>query len=123
MNSAAESCIRALARKDEAGIESSLAPKIRFRGLTPNEGWEAHSPSELGEILFAAWYEPKDEIVGVVSSEVHDVSDRVSFRYLFRVRNPDGDFIVEQQGYATLDEDGRIGDISIVCSGFVAEKP
>ena len=44
--------------------------------------------------------------------------DKIAVRYCFRVRNGDGAFLVEQQGYVSLDEQGRMADVAIVCSGY-----
>jgi hypothetical protein len=43
--------------------------------------------------------------------------DRERVGYRFRVRCPDGHYIVEQQAYLTID-DGRITWMRSVCSGF-----
>jgi hypothetical protein len=123
VDNAVEAFIRALSAKDVNAVRSTLAPEVRFRGLTPNDEWEAHSPDEAATILFGSWFEEPDKITDLVSYDVRDVSGRVSFRYCFRVQNPDGKFIVEQQGYASLTDDGRIGDMSVVCSGFRAVAP
>jgi hypothetical protein len=45
------------------------------------------------------------------------VGDRERVGYRFRVRNPDGLFVVEQQAYLS-GSDGRIEWMRVVCSGF-----
>jgi hypothetical protein len=50
---------RALAAKDRDALLSVLAPSIDFRGLTPNEPWEANSAQSLvDDILLGSWFEP-----------------------------------------------------------------
>lgn len=121
MDKAVEAFILAVSKKYDSGLSAALTRDARFRGLTPNDEWDARSPDEIVKILFGSWFDPHDEITNLISYDVHNLADRVGFIYRMRGTNPGGDFIVEQQGYATLAEDGRIADISIVCSGFRAE--
>ena len=68
-------------------------------------------------ILFGHWLEDKDEIRALESVDSDAVADRERVGYRFSVRNPDGDFLVEQQAYLAENE-GRIGWMRVVCSGF-----
>ncbi len=115
---AGERFVHALAGKDAAGLRATLAPDVRFRGLTPGRVWEATGVDATLDVLFGSWFEATDHIDEVVSHEIHDVVDKIAVRYCFKVRNGDGVFLVEQQGYVSLDEQGRMADIAIVCSGF-----
>jgi hypothetical protein len=108
---------RAFADKDADRIRALVHPEIDFRGLTPNRNWEAVGPDALVSILFDHWLEDKDEIRALESVESDVVADRQRVGYRFRVRNPDGDFVVEQQAYLAETE-GRIGWMRVVCSGF-----
>jgi hypothetical protein len=108
---------RALAEKDSARLVELMHPEIDFRGLTPNRNWEAAGPDAVVSILFDQWFEDKDEIRALESVESDAVADRERVGYRFSVRNPDGDFLVEQQAYLA-ETDGRIGWMRVVCSGF-----
>jgi hypothetical protein len=108
---------RALAEKDSGRLREILHPDVDFRGLTPNRNWEARGPDAVLSILFDHWLEDKDEIRALESVESDAVADRERVGYRFRVRNPDGDFLVEQQAYLA-ETDGRIGWMRVVCSGF-----
>jgi hypothetical protein len=108
---------RALAEKDSARLVELMHPDIDFRGLTPNCNWEAAGPGAVVSILFDQWFEDKDEIRALESVESDVVADRERVGYRFSVRNPDGDFLVEQQAYLAETE-GRIGWMRVVCSGF-----
>ena len=44
-------------------------------------------------------------------------ADRGRVGYRFRVRNPDGDVLVEQQAYLS-ERDGRISWMRALCSGY-----
>jgi hypothetical protein len=108
---------RALAAKDSSRIVELLDPEIDFRGLTPNRGWEAKGPDAVIAILLEHWFEDKDEIEGLEQIETDTVADRQRVGYRFSVRNPDGQFLVEQQAYLSAAE-GRIEWMRVVCSGF-----
>jgi hypothetical protein len=107
----------ALAAKDEDRLAELLHPEIDFRGLTPSRPWEAGDVESVLRILLGEWFEDKDEIRSVEQVESDAVADRERVGYRFSVRNPDGDFLVEQQAYLAEIE-GRIGWMRVVCSGF-----
>jgi hypothetical protein len=108
---------RALAQKDSGRLRELLHPQVDFRGLTPNRNWEAVGPDAVVTILFDHWLEDKDEIRALESVESDAFADRERVGYRLSVRNPDGDFLVEQQAYLAETE-GRIGWMRVVCSGF-----
>lgn len=112
-----ERFVRAVAAKDIDVLQAVLAPNLRFRGMTPGREWAAATREGTLEILFGSWFEDGDEIEEIVSHDVHQIVDRVTIRYRFRVRNADGAFLVEQQGVAICD-DGQISDLALVCSGY-----
>jgi len=113
-----EQFVRALAGKNAVELRAALAADVRFRGLTPGRVWEANGQDDAIDVLLGSWFEATDHIDETVSHDVHHVVDKVAIRYCFRVRNGDGVFLVEQQGYASLDQQGRMADVAIVCSGF-----
>ncbi len=109
---------RAVAGKDRAGLLEVLADDIDFRALTPGRSWEAASAPEVADVLFGSWFEPQDDIVGLLRSEEGTaVEDTRLVAYRFAIRNPDGDFTVEQQAYYRTTE-GRISYLRVLCSGF-----
>ncbi len=108
----------AVAAKDRDGLRELLHPEIEFRALTPNRFWEASDPDAVVEIVFGSWFEDSDEIRALESIETDAVADRGQLRYRLAVSNPEGSFVVEQQGYLTAAEDGRIAWMRLVCSGF-----
>jgi hypothetical protein len=108
---------RALAGKDAGRIRELLDPEIDFRGLTPNRFWEAKDRDAVLSILFDSWFEDTDEIRTLEQLESDAVVDRERVGYRFGVRNPDGEFLVEQQAYVR-ERDGRIDWMRVVCSGF-----
>ncbi len=109
---------RAVAQKDRSGLTELLADEIDFRALTPNHAWEAGTPNEVADVVFGSWFEPQDDIVGLVGLEVGDpVADTQRVAYRVAVRTPDGDFTVEQQAYFRT-QDGLIVHLRVLCSGF-----
>ena len=108
----------ALAAKDAAALLALLAPQIEFRALTPRRAWEADDPQAVVEIVFGHWFEDSDRIEALESVDTETVADRERLRYRLAVTNPEGRFLVEQQGYLTTGEDGRIDWMRLVCSGY-----
>jgi hypothetical protein len=113
---------RALAAKDSAAIRELIHPEIDFRGLTPSRSWEATDRDELISILLGSWFEEDDEIEALESVESDSVADRERVGYRFRVSNPDGRHLVEQQAYLA-ERDGQIAWMRVVCSGFRPADP
>ena len=108
----------ALADKDAEAVLSLLHPAVEFRALTPRRTWAADDAAGVVEILFGSWFEDSDRIEALESVETGTVSDREQLRYRLAVSNPEGSFVVEQQGYLTTGEDGRIEWMRLLCSGF-----
>jgi hypothetical protein len=107
----------ALAAKDGAALADLMHPEIDFRGMTPGRVWEGGTPDAIVSDVLWQWFEDSDEIEGVEHVETDAFADRERVGYRFRVRNPDGRFIVEQQAYLG-ERDGRIGWMRVMCSGF-----
>jgi hypothetical protein len=107
----------ALAAKDFDAIRALLHPEVDFRGLTPRRNWEASDPEAVIGSVLRQWFEDSDEILELERVETDSFADRERVAYRFRVRNPEGLFLVEQQVYLS-ERDGRIGWMRSVCSGF-----
>lgn len=108
---------RALAAKDHGRILELIHPEIDFRGMTPNRSWEASDADSVISIVLRRWFEESDEIEALEWLESDAFADRERVGYRFRVRNPEGRFLVEQQAYLSAD-DGRIVWMRVLCSGF-----
>jgi hypothetical protein len=107
----------ALAAKDFDRIRDLLHPEVDFRGLTPRRDWEASDAETVIGSILTQWFEDSDEIEELERVETDSFADRERVGYRFRVRNPEGLFLVEQQAYIGA-RDGRIGWVRSVCSGF-----
>ena len=107
----------ALAAKDTATLLDVMSPEIDFRGMTPGRFWEASSPDAVVEVLYQ-WFEPTDMIDELVAVENSTVVDRRCVDYRFHVRNADGLYAVEQRAYYDVYDNGRIGLMRVMCSGF-----
>jgi hypothetical protein len=108
--------VDAFSRKDFDEVSSLLDPQVDFRGLTPGRTWEASGPSAVIEDVLCKWLEKSDHVEQVVSVETDSVADRQRVAYRFRLRNPDGRSVLEQQAYYT-ERDGRINWMRVLCSG------
>ena len=109
---------RAIAAKDAPALLGLLAPTIDFRAMTPSRFWEADSPAQLvDDVILGKWFEPTDRIESIEDLENGEVADRERVRYCFRVTNGDGAFLVEQQAYLNVEDEG-ITWLRIMCSGY-----
>ena len=108
---------RALAVKDFSRVLDLMHPEIDFRGLTPSRTWEASDAEAVITGVLRHWFEDSDEIEALERLDSDSFADRERVGYRFSVRNPDGQFLVEQQAYLSP-RDGRIGWMRVVCSGF-----
>jgi hypothetical protein len=111
-----EEFARAVASKDHDRVRRLLHPELDFRAMTPGRIWDASGPEDVVEAL-TLWFGDSDEIRGVEALETDAFADRERVGYRFRVRNADGDHLVEQQAYLS-DREGRIGWLRIMCSGY-----
>jgi hypothetical protein len=106
----------AVASKDYARMADLLHPEVDFRALTPNRFWQANDPDTVIEEILKAWIEPDEHVEELISVETDTVSDRERVGYRYRLRTPDGSFLVEQQAFLR-ERDGRIDWVRLVCSG------
>jgi hypothetical protein len=106
----------AVASKDYARIADLLHPEIDFRALTPNRFWQANDPGTVIEEILKAWIEDDEHVEELISVETDTVADRERVGYRYRMRTPDGSFLVDQQAYLG-ERDGRIDWLRLVCSG------
>ena len=107
----------ALAARDQDGLLALLHPHVDFRGMTPNQVWQAEDPAAVLDIVLGRWFEPSDRFDELVLVESDTFADREQLRFRFNGTNADGPFVVEQQAYLS-ERDERIGWMRVVCSGF-----
>lgn len=108
---------QALAAKDFERLLGIFDPEVDFRALTPRRFWDPGGPAEIVGGVLRQWFEDDDEIEALEKLETDAFADRERVAYRFRVRNPEGLFLVEQQAYLSGSE-GRIEWMRVLCSGF-----
>lgn len=108
---------QALAAKDFDRVAALLDPEVDYRGVTPRKFWEAGDPEALVGDVLRQWFDDSDEIEALEKLETDSFADRERVGYRFRVRNPEGAFLVEQQLFIS-ESGGRIVWMRSLCSGF-----
>jgi hypothetical protein len=108
---------QALAAKDFDRVRALLAGDVDFRGMTPRRTWEANEPEAVVTEVLRHWFDDDDTIEALEHLEHDAFADRERVGYRFRVRNPSGLHLVEQQAYLAS-ADGRITWMRVLCSGF-----
>jgi TusA-related sulfurtransferase len=116
MNEVAQRFVEALAAKDYKGIFAALAPDARFCYLVPRGPGELVGAADVAAKYFQ-WFGDAD-VLEVKSIRVEPIADRTSARYRFLLHKPEGWKEIEQQSYLDLNQEGRIGSIDLLCSGF-----
>ena len=106
----------AVTSKDYRRVADLLHPEIDFRALTPNRSWEAGDPDTVIEQILTSWIEPDEHVEELIAVDSDTIGDRERVGYRYRLRTPDGDFVVEQQAFIG-ERDGRIDWLRLVCSG------
>lgn len=112
----AEAFARAVAAKDHERLRALLHEDLDFRAMTPGRVWEGSDPDAVLAAL-DQWFDQDDAIEEVVSLDLDEFADRERVGYRFRVRNPAGEHLVEQQAYLSVRAD-RIAWLRVMCSGF-----
>ena len=106
----------AIAERDFERIEECFAPDAALRVLTPGPLREFQgAPEAAGRYRY--WLEPL-EGYELLDGDVEEIADRFRVRYLFRGRDPEkGWQLNEHTGYGKL-ESGRISALNVTCTGF-----
>lgn len=111
-----EAYLTALSTQDFVALEQIFLPKVRFRSLVPSgERFGTNSTEAVGWLR--KWFGDEDTIE-ILQSAIDQVQDILSIHYRLRVHNPHSGWqVIEQNAYCVLRE-GRIAEMSLVCSGF-----
>jgi TusA-related sulfurtransferase len=115
---AARRLAKAIVERDGSALLAELAPDVRMRFLIPRGPFELHG-ADAAMAKFVEWFRDADPI-RAKDLRVARLSDRISLRYRFELREGDGWYVVEQQLYLVLSAHGRIAGIDLICSGFRA---
>jgi hypothetical protein len=117
-------------------IEPLLSAEVRFRALLPSGVRECTGRIPTAD-YFRAWFGPiridrlqpcdgkpypfkETTRCEVVESTVGvPVVDKVPIRYMLELQNNTGPCRCEQQGFYTVDGEGRIATLDVVCSGIL----
>lgn len=112
----ADRLIGAIAARDYGELLGVLARDARLRYMIPSGPGHVAGAADVA----AKYFEWFGDVVALDIQEVlvERISDRMSARYRFLVREPEAWEVVEQQAYLDLDGEGRIVAIDLLCSGF-----
>jgi hypothetical protein len=110
---------RCLADKDADGLKALLRPDVDFRALTPGRAWESTDANQIvDETILGTWFDDRRDIVELLRVDTDTVGHLERVGYRFRIQQPDGEYVLEQQAY--LDAEGeQIKWLRIMCTGFL----
>ena len=115
---------QAIAASDEAALRALFSTPVRFCGVTPRRFWDAETPVGVADIILGTWFSPDKSITGVIAIDTDTVADVEKVSYRLAVDLDSGPAVIEQVAYYG-EQDGRVVDMRLVCSGFrlVERKP
>lgn len=111
-----------LAAQDFPRLASAFSDDVRLRALLPGEFREWDGADRVVK-TFMRWLGETDEFE-FVDTAVGVVGARLHLRWRVRLRAErlgDGWFVVEQEAYVDTDADDRIRQLSLLCSGYLAD--
>ena len=118
----ARAFLACLADQNFDGLASAFADGVHLRALLPAEMREWHGPDEV-KATFMRWFGKTQEFE-LVYADVDAVGSRLHVWWRARLRAErlgEGWFVAEQHAYVDTDDESRINQVSLVCSGYVAE--
>ena len=112
-----------LAAQDFPRLTSALSDDVRLRALLPGEfrEWDG---AERVTATFKRWLGNTEEYE-LVDATVDAVGARLHLRWRAHLRAErlgEGWFVVDQEAYIDTDADDRICQLSLLCSGYVADR-
>jgi hypothetical protein len=107
----------AIAAKNSDALRDLFSTPVTFRAVTPRRFWDAETPPELTDIVLGSWFGPDKIVTEVSSIDVDTVGDLAKVSYRLAVDLESGPSVIEQVAYYT-EQDGRITQLRLVCSGF-----
>lgn len=99
----------------------AMSRDVHFRALLPGRLVELQGAAAVRD-AFRTWFGGAEHWE-MLEAVVGEVGGRVHVRWRLKLTNPDrgpGNFLVEQQLYADAAPDGRLCDVSLLCTGYRA---
>lgn len=109
---------RALESKDWSALTALFADEVDVKGLTPGRHWDATTPQSVVADILTNWFEDSDHIDHIDDVRTRPHLGRFHLSYRAHVTHDDGRYLVEQQAYYDVDDDGRIKRMSLLCAGY-----
>jgi hypothetical protein len=110
----AQELVAAIAAQDPARLRACFGPHVQFRALLPPGLRERSGAGETAELI-GSWFGDSDPLE-LLDSTVEKVGDRLHIAYRFQGVEDGQPYLVEQQLYCTLGEEG-IESADLLCSG------
>jgi TusA-related sulfurtransferase len=108
--------VDAIAARDYKAIYAELAPAVRSRYFVPKGPGQLMGAADV-TAKYMNWFGDAEPLE-VQSVSAEPIADRTSVRYRFLVRRHGQWEVIEQQTFLDIDEQGRIAQLDLLCSGF-----
>ena len=118
----AGSFLESLAARDFARLRDALDDGVRLRALLPG-GPQEWTGAEVIAGQFASWFGGTEDFE-LVESNAGEIGGLLRLQWRLRLQAEQlgpGWFTVEQQAYADTNDDGRIAQVDLLCTGYRRE--
>jgi hypothetical protein len=108
---------RAVAARDERALVSLLTTPVVFRAVTPRRFFDAETPMGVVDVMLGVWFDASKTVVGLTQVDTDVVGDVERVGYRIEVEIDSQPAVIEQVAFFSQQQ-GRISELRIVCSGF-----
>ena len=112
-----------LVAQDFRAVAEAMAPDVHLRALLPAGLFEWTGPDVSDR--FERWFGDTESFASI-DAAAGELAGRVHLRWRFRLqaeRLGPGPVLVEQAGYADVEEPAGIVRLDLVCTGYLPEAP
>jgi hypothetical protein len=116
-----ELLLDAIESRDYAAISECFASDARFDVLTPHR-LRTHTTAREAADRYRYWLDRLGDFE-VLERECAAIADRTRVRYLFRGRDPEHGWQLNEHTAYAASEEGRITAMTLTCAGFRPTGP
>jgi hypothetical protein len=114
--------VAAIAARDFSGLTGLFTTPVTFRAVTPRRFFDADTAVGVADVVLGRWFAAERPVSDLLSLDTGRVGHVERLTYRLAVDTASGPAVIEQAVYFT-EQDGRISDIRLVCSGFIPIGP
>ena len=120
---AAQQFADAFLQNDWHTLRRLLADDVAFRALLPPRIVEIETADEAVTIM-TSWFDGDQTMTDIETIDIEPMSvkERVAYRFHIRDDLTKRSYRVEQHAYLTLNKEGKIEKVDLICSGWIPHQ-